>query len=69
MKTETVIGFKNEEVQVLNKICNFVTESLGRCFCTGSNSLDKDPVLTLDKESVNEMYKFIQDLKKEVNKE
>lgn len=69
MKTETVIGFKNDEVKMLNKICDFMTESLGRCFCTGSSNLNKDPILNLDKESINEMYKFIQDLKKEVNKE
>jgi len=69
MKTETVIGFKNDEVRTLNKVCDFVTESLGRCFCTGSSSMDKDPVLSLDKESVDELYKFVQALKKEVNKE
>jgi hypothetical protein len=69
MKTETVIGFKNDEVRTLNKVCDFVTESLGRCFCTCSSSMDTDPVLSLDKESVDELYKFVQALKKEVNKE
>lgn len=67
MKTETVIGFKNDEVRTLNKVCDFVTESLGRCFCT---SLDKkDSVKNLDKDTINELYKFAQALKKEINKE
>jgi hypothetical protein len=68
MKTETVIGFKNEEVKTINKICDFVTESLGHCFCTNINA-KKDPVKNLSSEDVNELYNFVLVLKKEINKE
>lgn len=68
MKTETVIGFKNEEVKTINKICDFMTESLGHCFCT-SLIAKKDPTQNLNSEDVNELYNFVLALKKEINKE